>query len=126
MMGHFKMVSDAHLILELAPQGDQMDFMDESPNNLQRYDYLGQDHERMEVMRLFMHAADLNNPTKPTKLSRQWTERVMNEFFEQGDEEKRLGKTIQTFTALTNCWYHKYFLSPIFLLSHRTTSIPIL
>lgn len=38
-----------------------------------------------------MHCADLSNPTKPLQLYRQWTERVMAEFFQQGDRERAAG-----------------------------------
>jgi cAMP-specific phosphodiesterase 4 len=38
-----------------------------------------------------IHCADLSNPTKPLELYRQWTERIMEEFFRQGDQERHLG-----------------------------------
>ena len=41
-----------------------------------------------------IHCADLSNPTKPLNLYRQWTDRIMQEFFEQGDIERELGLDI--------------------------------
>ena len=41
-----------------------------------------------------LHCADLSNPTKPLDIYRAWTERVMNEFFLQGDREAREGLEI--------------------------------
>lgn len=38
-----------------------------------------------------MHCADLSNPTKALPLYRQWTERIMEEFFRQGDKERERG-----------------------------------
>ena len=38
-----------------------------------------------------MHCADLGNPTRPLDIYRKWTERVMEEFFLQGDRERELG-----------------------------------
>lgn len=35
-----------------------------------------------------VHCADLSNPTKPLQLYRQWTDRIMEEFFSQGDRER--------------------------------------
>jgi len=35
-----------------------------------------------------VHCADLSNPTKPLYLYRQWTDRIMEEFFRQGDLER--------------------------------------
>lgn len=41
-----------------------------------------------------MHCADLSNPTKALPLYRQWTERIMEEFFRQGDKERERGMEI--------------------------------
>lgn len=38
-----------------------------------------------------LHCADLGSPTQPFDLYKQWTIRVMEEFFQQGDQEKALG-----------------------------------
>ena len=38
-----------------------------------------------------VHCADLSNPTKPLPLYQQWTERIMAEFFRQGDLEREHG-----------------------------------
>ncbi len=34
-----------------------------------------------------LHCSDLSNPTKPLRIYQSWTDRVMNEFFQQGDRE---------------------------------------
>lgn len=41
-----------------------------------------------------VHCADLSNPTKPLAVYRQWTERIMEEFFRQGDKERERGMEI--------------------------------
>ena len=41
-----------------------------------------------------VHCADLSNPTKPLQLYRQWTDRIMDEFFSQGDRERERGMEI--------------------------------
>ncbi|KAI1883062.1 hypothetical protein AGOR_G00241380 [Albula goreensis] len=41
-----------------------------------------------------VHCADLSNPTKPLELYRQWTDRIMEEFFTQGDRERDRGMEI--------------------------------
>ncbi|XP_077462168.1 3',5'-cyclic-AMP phosphodiesterase 4C-like [Stigmatopora argus] len=51
-------------------------------------------NERIQVMRNMVHCADLSNPTKPLPLYRQWTERIMQEFFRQGDKERERGMEI--------------------------------
>ncbi|NXQ72781.1 PDE4D phosphodiesterase, partial [Quiscalus mexicanus] len=49
---------------------------------------------RPQVLRNMVHCADLSNPTKPLGLYRQWTERIMEEFFRQGDRERERGMEI--------------------------------
>ncbi|XP_077643787.1 3',5'-cyclic-AMP phosphodiesterase 4A [Lonchura striata] len=50
--------------------------------------------DRIQVLRNMVHCADLSNPTKPLGLYRQWTERIMEEFFRQGDRERERGMEI--------------------------------
>ncbi|MGH0180687.1 UNVERIFIED_CONTAM: hypothetical protein FKN15_011563, partial [Acipenser sinensis] len=40
------------------------------------------------VLQNIVHCAALSNPTKPLQLYRQWTDRIMVEFFTQGDRER--------------------------------------
>ena len=41
-----------------------------------------------------VHCADLSNPTKPLEIYKNWTDRVMEEFFVQGDLERERGMDI--------------------------------
>ncbi|XP_044540638.1 cAMP-specific 3',5'-cyclic phosphodiesterase 4A-like, partial [Gracilinanus agilis] len=50
--------------------------------------------DRIQVLRNMVHCADLSNPTKPLALYRQWTDRIMEEFFHQGDKERERGMEI--------------------------------
>ncbi|MEQ2168090.1 cAMP-specific 3',5'-cyclic phosphodiesterase 4D [Goodea atripinnis] len=50
--------------------------------------------ERIQVLKNMVHCADLSNPTKLLPLYRQWTERIMEEFFRQGDKERERGMEI--------------------------------
>uniref|UniRef100_A0A8D0G1G6 Phosphodiesterase n=1 Tax=Strix occidentalis caurina TaxID=311401 RepID=A0A8D0G1G6_STROC len=46
--------------------------------------------DRIQVLQNMVHCADLSNPTKPLHLYRHWTDRIMEEFFHQGDRERRM------------------------------------
>ncbi|KAJ3595098.1 hypothetical protein NHX12_004403 [Muraenolepis orangiensis] len=50
--------------------------------------------DRMQVLRNMVHCADLSNPTKSLDLYQQWTNRIMEEFFHQGDRERDRGMEI--------------------------------
>lgn len=45
---------------------------------------------QQEFLNILIHMADISNPTKPTDIYKNWTNRVMNEFWSQGDREKNL------------------------------------
>ena len=47
-----------------------------------------------QVLQNLVHCSDLSNPTKPLRLYRQWTDRIMEEFFRQGDMERAAGLDI--------------------------------
>jgi L-rhamnose mutarotase len=46
---------------------------------------------QQEVLNMLIHSADISNPAKPSKISQQWTDKVYEEFFRQGDLEKSMG-----------------------------------
>jgi hypothetical protein len=46
-----------------------------------------------------LHAADLSNPCRPYPLSRRWSVLVTDEFFAQGDRERRLGLPVSPMCA---------------------------
>ncbi|KAG8456592.1 hypothetical protein GDO86_002390 [Hymenochirus boettgeri] len=50
--------------------------------------------DRIQVLQNMVHCADLSNPTKPLQLYRMWTDRIMEEFFRQGDRERERGMEI--------------------------------
>uniref|UniRef100_A0A4W5PRY2 Phosphodiesterase n=1 Tax=Hucho hucho TaxID=62062 RepID=A0A4W5PRY2_9TELE len=47
--------------------------------------------DRIQVLQNMVHCADLSNPTKPLEVYRKWTDRIMVEFFTQGDRERDKG-----------------------------------
>ncbi len=50
--------------------------------------------QRQILLRTVVHTADIANPTKATPVVVEWTKRLYEEFFLQGDEEKALGLPI--------------------------------
>jgi cAMP-specific phosphodiesterase 4 len=50
--------------------------------------------DRIQVLQNMIHCADLSNPTKPLDIYIKWTDRIMEEFWRQGDKERELGLEI--------------------------------
>ncbi|XP_049429778.1 cGMP-inhibited 3',5'-cyclic phosphodiesterase A-like isoform X2 [Epinephelus fuscoguttatus] len=55
------------------------------------------ENDRLLVCQMCIKLADINGPLKCKDLHLQWTEGIVNEFYEQGDEESTLGLPISPF-----------------------------
>ncbi|XP_071134245.1 cGMP-inhibited 3',5'-cyclic phosphodiesterase 3A-like isoform X2 [Mytilus edulis] len=53
--------------------------------------------DRLLAMQMVIKIADINGPAKTWKLHHDWTTRISEEFYEQGDEEARLGMPISPY-----------------------------
>ena len=54
------------------------------------------------LLNMIIHTSDISNPGKPDKISGEWTKRVYDEFFVQGDMERKLGLEISNFCDRNN------------------------
>eukprot|EP00934_Nitzschia_sp_Nitz4_P007846 Nitzschia sp. Nitz4//scaffold28_size193895//34984//36783//NITZ4_001632-RA/size193895-processed-gene-0.215-mRNA-1//1//CDS//3329545883//7836//frame0 len=92
-----------------------------------------------ELLYYCLHLADISNQAKTLEISKMWTDRCLDEFFEQGDEEKRLGLPVSplcdrdtTQRADSQVGFIEYVVSPAFqvlasfLPEVETTVLPIL
>ncbi|GFO10918.1 CAMP-specific 3',5'-cyclic phosphodiesterase 4c [Plakobranchus ocellatus] len=50
--------------------------------------------DRIQVLQNMVHCSDLSSPTKPLDLYKLWVDRLMGEFFRQGDLERQQGLDI--------------------------------
>lgn len=49
---------------------------------------------QQDFLDIIMHACDISNPTKPYDIYTHWADKVMEEFWMQGDKEKALGMSV--------------------------------
>lgn len=82
--------------------------------------------DRLLCLSMALHAADLSNPTKPLELYLLWTERIMEEFYRQGDKERNSGLPISPMmnretsnVAKSQVGFIDYVISPMYKAWHR-------
>merc|ERR1719426_531570 len=54
-------------------------------------------NDKLAIMRVILHSSDISNPTKDLSFYNKWVERVLTEYFEQGDKERKLGMPVSMF-----------------------------
>lgn len=73
------------------------------------------------LLRLLLKCADVSNPTKKRHLAEYWANQVMEEFYLQGDDERKLGLPISPFMdrekpakEKCQCGFISYICKPLF------------
>lgn len=87
---HFGMVKDLSLLVEL-----HAELLTDRSRRTEVIDFLKTQESRALINKLFLHSADISNPTKPFSICKGWAFLVMEEFFAQGDQEMLLGIPVQ-------------------------------
>merc|ERR1712014_154521 len=80
-----------------------------------------QPEARRLLVKLTLHFSDISNSTKPFRICRIWAWQVLEEFFMQGDAEKRLGVPVQALNdrekvnrAFSQVGFIEFLVSPLF------------
>ncbi|PIO74621.1 3'5'-cyclic nucleotide phosphodiesterase [Teladorsagia circumcincta] len=94
---------------------------------------LQNESDRLLMAKMVIKMADINSPTKPYALHRQWTDRICQEFYEQGDEERRRGMPITPYMDREDAQVAKlqdsfiaHVVSPLALAMNEAGLLPIL
>jgi hypothetical protein len=92
---HFAMVKELNVFFSL--NSDTFDYcLDiEYPPSAEELALFSNADTKKLLLNMFLHTADVSNPCKPWKVCLEWANRVLEEFFLQGDKEKELGLTVQ-------------------------------
>jgi len=87
---HFDMVKDLAKAYEVSTEHCERQALNgDDLLPLYRVDVLKKDS--LLYLKLFLHLSDVSNPLRPFDICKPWAWCVLEEFFDQGDEEKRLG-----------------------------------
>jgi hypothetical protein len=77
--------------LKLKKENFNIDKGKNSEKIIENLDSISLSKTKQEFLNILIHASDISNPTKPFTVYSQWADRVMEEFFAQGDKETELG-----------------------------------
>jgi high affinity cGMP-specific 3',5'-cyclic phosphodiesterase 9 len=82
MAKHFPLVSRLEMYGEADPEDS--------------HGSMSSEEDRLFLVAMILHAADISNPARSTSVASEWARRVLNEFFLQGDLERQSGSPIST------------------------------
>jgi hypothetical protein len=82
---HFSLKNELDGVVLRNTLGDNEDNASSEPKALES------DLDRTVLLKVVLHVADISNPCKPWDVGKIWSDRVIEEFFKQGDSEKKLG-----------------------------------
>jgi hypothetical protein len=122
---HFAMIKEVQMIYEVNSEilDASRGFFDEDPDEFptkEAQEYFRQPESRKLLVKLFLHIADISNSMKPFRICRIWAWQVLEEFFLQGDAEKRLGVPVQALNdrekvnrAFSQVGFIEFLVSPL-------------
>ncbi|KAK9829381.1 hypothetical protein WJX72_005491 [[Myrmecia] bisecta] len=77
--------------------------------------------DRLFLLAVLLHCADISNAVKPISISEKWADRVLEEFFAQGDREKAAGLPVSpmmdrktTSRSMSQINFIEFIVAPLF------------
>lgn len=97
---HFAMIKEVQMMYEVNSEALDASraFFNEDPDEFptkEAVECFRQAESRKLLVKLMLHMADISNSMKPFRICRIWAWQVLEEFFLQGDAERRLGVPVQ-------------------------------
>lgn len=93
MIHHFNQVADMNVFFQAyGEQGAAFDAAAQGAGSLP--EFVADPGTRQFWLDMLLHAADISNPAKDFAICRKWSDRIMEEFFAQGDAERGAGLAV--------------------------------
>jgi len=97
---HFAMIKEVQMLYEVNSEilDASRELFVEDRNSFptkEATDCFREPESRKLLAKLLLHLADISNSMKPFRICRLWAYQVLEEFFLQGDQEKKLGVPVQ-------------------------------
>nr|CAH7759497.1 unnamed protein product [Callosobruchus chinensis] len=84
------------------------------------------------ILQIALKCADISNPTRPWDISHKWSLKVCDEFFRQGEYERKLNLPVtsicdqqSTSVAKIQVGFFKFMVTPLFVEWHRFLGSPL-
>lgn len=122
---HFAMIKEVQMTYEVNSEvlDASREFFNEDPDEFptkEAVECFRQAESRKLLVKLMLHMADISNSTKPFRICRIWAWQVLEEFFLQGDAERRLGVPVQALNdrekvnrAFSQVGFIEFLVSPL-------------
>jgi len=125
---HFAMIKEVQMMYEVNSEvlDASREFYNEDPDEFptrEAVDCFRQPESRKLLVKLMLHMSDISNSMKPFRICRIWAWQVLEEFFLQGDAEKRLGVPVQALNdrekvnrPFSQVGFIEFLVSPLLLV----------
>lgn len=117
MTKHFPMMSKLEIMIQLQADTDQQ---------IQKSCFGQSQEDRLLLLSMILHAADISNPVRPITIASKWANMVTQEFFAQGDLEKSKGYPVSpmcdrqaTLLPETQVKFIDFIVAPFYNLMER-------
>merc|ERR1719373_754206 len=122
---HFAMIKEVQMMYEVNSEvlDASREFFNEDPDEFptrEAVECFRQPESRKLLVRLMLHLADISNSMKPFRICRIWAWQVLEEFFFQGDAERKIGVPVQALNdrekvnrAFSQVGFIEFLVSPL-------------
>lgn len=128
LVHHFPMIKDVQMLYEVNSDvlGNRAGSQEDTFPGKEAGEVLRSLETRRLLAKYILHLADISNCMKPFRICRLWSQKVLQEFFSQGDKELEAGLPVQALNdrekvnkALSQINFVEFLISPLIFAGIR-------